>query len=64
MLTALDFGMRAGRAISGHLSGEEGLVDIYAAGLEEHFQNYLDLRSTYYGLERRWSDERFWYTRT
>jgi len=58
--SALESGRRGGEAVDRVLAGDAGAVAAYAAGMEETFRDYLDLRAYYYGREDRWPASAFW----
>lgn len=60
ILNALYTGMRAGRALAAHLSGEERALEGYVALLERIHQTYQRNRTSFYGDEQRWVDRPFW----
>jgi flavin-dependent dehydrogenase len=59
ILTALDSGLRAARALIAGISP----IEQYAPFLESQFASYLRLRAEYYRLESRWSNHTFWKSR-
>lgn len=60
---ALSDGVRAGHAIAASLGGSEVMLGEYQASMGARFQQYLDGRNFFYGLEQRWPTSSFWMTR-
>ncbi|HEX2081142.1 MAG TPA: tryptophan 7-halogenase [Longimicrobium sp.] len=60
IMTALYTGMKAGQALSAHLTGDDGALAAYVARLEEIHRVYMQNRTTYYAHERRWPERSFW----
>ncbi|MEN3331543.1 MAG: hypothetical protein V7641_908 [Blastocatellia bacterium] len=44
-------------------NGQSGGLETYAGELHHEFNRYLELRTAYYSLERRWPDSLFWQRR-
>jgi flavin-dependent dehydrogenase len=63
ILTALFTGMTAGQAVAEKLSGNSDPLSDYELRLAKIYDAYLQNRSAYYGLERRWPTRPFWQRR-
>jgi flavin-dependent dehydrogenase len=57
---ALETGLLGGRAADRYLTGDRGALAAYDQQIDEWFRRYLELRTDYYGRERRWLDAPFW----
>jgi flavin-dependent dehydrogenase len=57
---ALESGLRAGAAIDRRLNGDGRGMKEYAARAESQFARHLELRTSYYSQEERWSEAPFW----
>jgi flavin-dependent dehydrogenase len=57
---ALHSGILASYAILDWLKGQDGGLEIYSALQKAEFKQYLADWKSYYSLEQRWSDARFW----
>ena len=57
---ALESGTQAGHVIRSHLSSDCSALADYDRALEGAFYDFLLLRTTYYGQEKRWPDSLFW----
>jgi len=60
---ALEYGLRAGDAIGDHRAGRNTALQDYVEGIRREFDDYLLIRSKYYGRERRWPNSIFWQRR-
>lgn len=60
IMTALFTGMTAARAAAAQLAGERAPTREYAERLERIWSAYRHSCAAHYGLERRWSERRFW----
>lgn len=60
---ALSSGCHAARALIASARGEQDLVDAYHNSLSDNYAQFLQLRSNFYSLERRWEKEPFWSVR-
>src|SRR5262249_2301365 len=60
---ALEFGLRAARAIEAHLAGGESAFAGYARAVIESFDDYLHARKKFYSRESRWPHSTFWQRR-
>lgn len=63
ILTALFTGMKAGQAVAEKLSGNSDPLSDYEIRLAKIYDAYLQNRSAYYGVERRWVTRPFWQRR-
>jgi 2-polyprenyl-6-methoxyphenol hydroxylase-like FAD-dependent oxidoreductase len=54
----------AADALEGALDGNPGAIASYEASLKRRFDEHLEGRAFYYGLEKRWPDAPFWRLRT
>jgi flavin-dependent dehydrogenase len=57
---ALCSGIEAARAVASALRGDSTALNEYARWVAAEFHEYLETRSYYYGLERRWAGSEFW----
>jgi flavin-dependent dehydrogenase len=57
---ALESGIRAARAIRNLFGGDLTALRSYATETEESFDQYLNIRNKFYGLETRWPHSTFW----
>ena len=57
---ALSDGARAGGAIAACLGGSDVSLDEYQISVASRFQQYLENRNFFYGLEQRWPTSSFW----
>jgi len=57
---ALTSGAHAARVAENVLRGSSELMAGYLEGVTANFVRYLELRTRFYGVERRWMDKPFW----
>lgn len=57
---ALSDGSRAGEAIAASLRGSDIRLGEYRLSIATRFQQYLENRNFFYGLEQRWPNSAFW----
>jgi flavin-dependent dehydrogenase len=57
---ALSDGARAAQAVAGCLHGSDVALGEYRSSVAPRFQQYLENRNYFYGLERRWPASPFW----
>jgi flavin-dependent dehydrogenase len=57
---ALTSGAHAARVAEANLRGDIDPTIDYISNSAKHFADYLETRSRYYGMERRWSSMPFW----
>ena len=57
---ALESGLRAALAIENWCRGDQTALALYALWTRMHFDEYLRLRTMYYGREQRWPAAAFW----
>jgi flavin-dependent dehydrogenase len=60
---AVDHGNRAATAIGAHLSGDREALQDYCIVLEDQYTNYRRTRASYYEIEKRWPNAKFWQRR-
>jgi flavin-dependent dehydrogenase len=60
---ALSDGVRAAQAVADVLQGDAQALRDYRAAMAPRFQQYLQGRNFFYGLEKRWPASSFWTTR-
>lgn len=60
---ALESGINAARAIQNYFAGDDTALQDYAVEVQREFDNYLLMRSEYYGRETRWPHSIFWQRR-
>lgn len=60
----LKSGIAAAQTISRYFTGETTSLQHYEADRAKEFEEYLQMRSAYYAMERRWPDSPFWQRRT
>jgi flavin-dependent dehydrogenase len=63
LFNALYLGLAAAEVAARWFAGESGALAEYAAEVARIRDAYIDRRSAFYGLERRWADHRFWASR-
>ncbi|HSG38349.1 MAG TPA: NAD(P)/FAD-dependent oxidoreductase, partial [Thermoanaerobaculia bacterium] len=57
---ALLDGLEAADELAAGLAGEAAAPDGYAAAVASRFEDYLEVRNYFYGIERRWPAAPFW----
>lgn len=57
---ALSTGMHAARAVQGALQGDDELLNEYAKGIAKNFEQFLEIRRSFYAIEQRWTEKPFW----
>ncbi len=57
---ALMSGINAARAADSTLRGNSEHIGLYIEDVRRHYATYLERRTAYYGIEKRWREERFW----
>lgn len=57
---ALESGLRVAGIVGDHWRGDETAMPGYAESVERGFDNFLRVRATYYGREKRWPHSLFW----
>ena len=60
IFNALYSGLKAGRALESHLSGEPSALELYDRHLTSIYDAYFQNRTTFYRYERRWPASTFW----
>jgi flavin-dependent dehydrogenase len=63
ILSALYSGLKAGRALHSHLSGDDAALAGYGGAMAAVYDAYLHNRATFYAAERRWPGSPFWQRR-
>ena len=63
IFNALYSGLKAGRALHGHLTGEVGSLELYARHIKSIYETYFQNRSRFYRYEGRWPESAFWQRR-
>jgi flavin-dependent dehydrogenase len=57
---ALADGARAGEAVAARLRGDGSKLGAYQSSVVSQFQQYLENRNFFYGIEQRWPKSSFW----
>ncbi len=60
---ALESGLRAAQAIENYLLADQSALAEYARWAQASFDEYLRMRTMYYGREQRWPCSAFWHRR-
>jgi flavin-dependent dehydrogenase len=60
---ALSTGMHAARAANAALEGDDELRNEYSRSIAENFDRFLEIRRSFYAVERRWTESPFWLRR-
>ena len=50
----------AAKVIAAYLAGNTGQLNEYQSNLSKRYDEYLENRRYFYGIEKRWSDSSFW----
>ncbi|WP_380676696.1 NAD(P)/FAD-dependent oxidoreductase [Salinigranum sp. GCM10025319] len=61
---AIDTGVKGALAMDRWLDGDRSDAERYERELDDAFEEYLDRRRDYYGLETRWAERPFWRRRS
>ena len=55
--------MQAALAVEHWWLGDHNALAVYACAIQQRFDEYLHLRTMYYGREERWQSSPFWQRR-
>jgi flavin-dependent dehydrogenase len=61
---AINSGIQSARVAEAFFNGDYRMARNYSQFLFRHFENYLNMRHRFYGIEKRWEASPFWKRRT